>query len=276
MHSATSTSSCSRRPTGPAGGSSPSRAARTGSTSVRTSSAARARAPGSCSPISACRSPGAGSSCCGVAQRQARLAWAGRELPVPAADARALARCAGPDRHPPSPRRARVREDRGAARGRGTLGPPAADARVHGRPLVCGVLRGASRGRRPPLPLDADALLGRAGGARGRVRRRLLPPRLGQEGWALAEHPRRLGCRDRRARGGARRPRSPRHPRDVGRADGRRRPGRDRRRQSRSTRRRRSSRPPPTRRGRSSPISPPRRPPRWRRSPTAPTSSGRS
>ncbi len=71
-------------------------------------------------------------------------------------------------------------------------GPSAADARVHGRPLVRGVLGGAARGRRPPLPLDADALLGRAGGACGRLRRRLLPPRLGQEGRALAEHPRRL------------------------------------------------------------------------------------
>ena len=37
----------------------------------------------------------------------------------------------------------------------------------------------ASRGRRRGVPLDADALLGGAGGARSGVRRRVLPPRVG-------------------------------------------------------------------------------------------------
>ena len=88
------------------------------------------------------------------------------------------------------------------------------------------VRRAAARRRRRPLPGDAHALVGRAGGAAGGLRRRVLPPRVGSIGRAVAQHPRRVGDADRRARRAARRSRAPGRARQRGRAGCHRRDGR--------------------------------------------------
>ena len=141
----------------------------------------------------------------------------GRELSVPAPDAGAVACRTRSHRAEAAPCGAALRRDRGAAGGRGSRRAAAPDARVHGRPLLLGFRRDDARGRRPAVPVDADALVGRAGGARRRLRGRLLPPRLGQEGRPLPQHPRRLGRLHRHARRRARRSCEDRRTSDEGR-----------------------------------------------------------
>ena len=134
------------------------------------------------SPDTSCGSGGPGGSRPargGGARRAGVRARTRRDLSAQAAAAARIAGGACASGRAPPPRRREVRRARSARRRGARRHPAGADARLHGRSQLRRVHRAASPRRRRDLPGDAHAVIGRAGGAAGGLRRRVLPPRLG-------------------------------------------------------------------------------------------------
>ena len=123
----------------------------------------------------------------------------GRDLSAPAAAAGALSRGAGPRRPQAALRRRPLRPDDPAAARRVRGGAAGPGRQLHGRRVVQRPDRPAAAGRGRDVPLHADALERRAGRAGRRLRRRLLPPRVGPLVRPLARHRRRAVDHDRAA-----------------------------------------------------------------------------
>ena len=195
-----------------------------GTTRRRLAELRRARLRGSGqrvrSPHTSCGSPGptgSRSSCRGGARRTGRRKRSRRDLSASPPDAARIAGGAGAGGSTAPARRRQVCRARRSRRGGARRHPSAADARFHGRSQLRRVHRSAAIRCRRALPGDVDAILGRAGGAAGGVRRRVLPPRLGSLRRTLAQHRRGIVDVDRRARRLPRRSRAARGPRRHGR-----------------------------------------------------------